>query len=99
VLYALYVGEKELGFYGLEAESAAEADRREEAVRKIMSHNVRLGIAQVHRKGLVLVVVWTDGVSPECWKAVNANIVERLAAPPSGCKQCVSLPPSLSFIR
>jgi hypothetical protein len=80
-LYALYRERNELGFYGLEAVSAAEADRWEEALRKIWAHNVRLGIAQVHRQGLVLVVVWTDGVSPECWKAVNASIVERLSAP------------------
>ena len=80
-LYALYREKNELGFYGLEAVSAADADRWEEALRKIWAHNVRLGIAQVHRKGLVLVVVWTDGVSPECWKAVNASIVERLSAP------------------
>ena len=80
-LYALYREKNELGFYGLEAVSAADADRWEEALRKIWAHNVRLGIAQVHRKGLVLVVVWTDGVSPECWKAVNASVVERLSAP------------------
>jgi len=80
-LYASYLGKKELGFYGLEAVSAADADRWEEALRKIWAHNERLGIAQVHRKGLVLVVVWTDGVSPECWEAVNAKVVERLVAP------------------
>jgi hypothetical protein len=79
-LYALYREKRELGFYGLEAVSAADADRREDALRKIWAHNVRLGIAQVHRKGLVLVVVWTDGVSPECWEAVNASVVERLTA-------------------
>lgn len=80
-LYALYLGKKELGFYGLEAESAADANRLEDTIRKIWSHNVRLGRAQVHRKGLVLVVVWTDEVSPECWEAVNAKVVERLVAP------------------
>jgi uncharacterized protein (TIGR03067 family) len=80
-LYALYREKNELGFYGLEAVSAADADRWEEVLRKIWAHNERLGIAQVHRKGLVLVVVWTDGVSPECWKAVNASLVERLSAP------------------
>ena len=82
-LYALYLGKKELGFYGLEAESAAEADRWEGSMRKVMSHNVRLGMMQVHRQGLVLVVVWRDwpdGVSPECWEAVNAKVVERLSA-------------------
>ncbi len=80
-LYAVYREKNELGFYGLEAVSAAEADRWEEAMRKIAAHNVRAGIAQVHRKGLVLVWVWTDGVSPECWKAVNAKVVERLSTP------------------
>ena len=80
-LYALYREKNELGFYGLEAVSAADADRWEEALRKTWAHNGRLGLAQVHRKGLVLVVVWTDGVSPECWKAVNAKVVERLSAP------------------
>ena len=79
-LYALYREKNELGFYGLEAVSAADADRWEEVLRKIWAHNGRLGIAQVHRKGLVLVVVWTDGVSPECWEAVNARVVERLTA-------------------
>ena len=79
-LYALYREKNELGFYGLEAVSAADADRWEEALRKIWAHNGRLGIAQVHRKGLVLVVVWTDGVSPECWKSVNAKVVERLSS-------------------
>ena len=79
-LYALYLGKKELGFYGLEAESAADANRLEDTIRKVWSHNERLGLAQVHRKGLVLVVVWTDGVSPECWEAVNARVVERLTA-------------------
>ena len=64
-------GSKWLGFYGVEAESAAEADRWEGAIRKVLSHNVRLGMMQVHRQGLVLVVVWRDwpdGVSPECWR-------------------------------
>jgi uncharacterized protein (TIGR03067 family) len=80
-LYALYREKSELGFYGLEAVSAADADRWEQALRKIWANNGRVNLARVHRKGLVLVVVWTDGVSPECWKAVNASIVERLSAP------------------
>jgi hypothetical protein len=42
VLYALYVGEREVGFYGLEAESVAEANRREDALRKIWANNARL---------------------------------------------------------
>ena len=81
VLYALYVGEKELGFYGFEAVSAADANQREDALREIWANNVRLNRAQVHREGLVLVVVWTDGVSPECWQAVNAGVAKRLVAP------------------
>jgi hypothetical protein len=86
-LYARYAaGERELGVYGLEAESDACADQRENALREIWEHNVRLGLARVHRKGLVLVVVWHSGVSPECWEAVIARLVERLvlkAAPPN----------------
>ena len=81
-LYARYAaGEKEVGIYGLEVESDAAADQREEAVRAIWAHNGRLGRARVHRKGLVLVVVWHTGVSPECWKAVNTRIADRLVAP------------------
>ena len=91
-LYALYLGDEEtvgawpneLGFYGLEAASAADANQREDALREIWGNNVRLGCAQVHREGLVLVVVWTYGmspVSPECWEAVNAKVVERLVVP------------------
>ncbi len=80
-LYALYVGEKELGFYGLEAGSATDADRLEEALRDIWAHNIGLDRARVHRGGLVLVVVWTDGVSAECWDAVNQGVAERLIDP------------------
>ncbi len=81
-LYALYAADKnELGVYGLEAKSEADADQREKAIREIWANNGRLNLARVHRKGLVLVVVWHSGVSPECWKAVNASIVERLSAP------------------
>lgn len=78
VLYALYVAESELGFYGLEAESVADANQREDALREIWAHNARLDRAHVYRVGLVLRVVWTDGVSPECWSSVNASVVERL---------------------
>jgi uncharacterized protein (TIGR03067 family) len=81
VLSAFYVDEKDLGFYGLEAESVEEANRREDVLREVWAHNARMGIARVHRAGLVLLVVWTDGVSPECWEAVNAKVVERLVAP------------------
>src|SRR5688572_10214910 len=82
-LYALYLGKKELGLYGVEAEFAADADRWEGTMRKVLSHNVRLGMMRVHRQGLVLVVVWRDWPSeesPECWEAVNAKVVERLSA-------------------
>ena len=83
-LYALYLGETELGFYGLEATSEEVAKQREEAVRRIWSHNVSIGRAQIHRQGLVIVVVWNDGVSPECWKAVNAKVAEQLAKENAG---------------
>lgn len=78
-LYALYLGDNELGFYGLEAASAADADRLEDVLRSTWSHNEKLGIARVHRGDMVLVVVWTDGVSPETWEAVNATVGDRLS--------------------
>jgi hypothetical protein len=81
-LYALYFGEKELGFYGLEAVSEADANRWERVLRKTWSHNERLGRARVHREGLALVVVWTDGASPDVWEAVNSVVENRLMAPP-----------------
>ncbi len=78
-LYARYAaGEKELGIYGLEAKSDADAERREKALREVWAYNTRLDRVRVHRKGLVLVVVWHTGVSAECWEAVNAGIAERL---------------------
>ena len=80
-LYALSPGEGEVGLYGLEAASTADADRREAAVRKIWAHNARLNRARVHRQGLILVVVWADGLSPEAWEAVNAALADRLIAP------------------
>ena len=80
-LYALYLGDEELGFYGLEAASAVDANRLEDAIRKIWAHNARIDRARVHREGLVLVVVWTDGVLPEVWEAVNAAVSDRLIAP------------------
>jgi hypothetical protein len=72
--------ERELGFYALEAASRGEADRREGILRRIWAHNENLGIARVHRGGLVLLVVWNDGVSPACWQAVNDGLVELLPA-------------------
>lgn len=91
-LYALYIGDgepvgewpRELGFYGLEAASAADANRWEEALREIWAENVRQDRVRIHREGLVLVLVWTynvSSVSPDCWKAVNAKVAKRLAAP------------------
>jgi pimeloyl-ACP methyl ester carboxylesterase len=79
-LYALYLGESEVGLYGLEAASTAEADQLEGAVREIWAYTESLGRARVHREGDVLVVVWNAGVSPSCWEAVNAGVVERLTA-------------------
>jgi hypothetical protein len=79
-LYARYAaGEREVGVYGLEADSDAGANQGENALREIWAHNERLDLARVHRKGLVLVVVWHSGVPSECWEAVNARLVERLA--------------------
>ncbi len=80
-LYALYLGENELGFYGLEAKSTADANRLEGVLRGIWAHNARMDRARVHRGDKALVVVWTDGVSPTCWEAVNEGVAERLVAP------------------
>jgi hypothetical protein len=79
-LYALYLGESEVGLYGLEAASPADADRFEGVLRGIWALNGSLGRARVHREGRSLVVVWNNGVSPSCWEAVNAGVVERLTA-------------------
>ena len=79
-LFALYRSEKELGFYGVETESNEEADRVEGRLREIWSVNVGHDIARVHRGGRVFVVVWHDGVSPDCWQAVNDGLAERLGA-------------------
>ena len=58
-----------------------DADRLEGTLRGIWAYNDSLGRARVHREGKVLVVAWHNGVSPSCWEAVNAEVVERLAAP------------------
>ena len=81
-LYALYRGEAEgqVGLYGLEAVSPAEADRLEGVLRAAIAFQDRLGLSRVHREGNVLVVVWQRGVSASCWEAVNAEVVERLTA-------------------
>ena len=81
-LYARYAaGEKDLGIYGLEAKSDADAGQREKALREVWAYNIRLDRVRVHRKGLVLVVAWHSGVSAECWEAVNARIAERMIVP------------------
>ena len=80
-LYALYLGESELGLHGLEAASPTDADRLEGVLRGTWAHNESLGRALVHREGKVLVVVWHNGVSPSCWEAVNAGVEKRLTAP------------------
>lgn len=80
--YALYAAsENDLGIYGLEAKSDADADQRENAIREIWTHNARRDLARIHRKNRILVVLWHTGVSPECWEAVNASVVDRLNAP------------------
>lgn len=81
-LYARYAtAGNEVVIYGLEAISSADADQRENALREIWAFNASLDRAHVHRKDLVLVVIWHDGVSPECWASVKANVGERLNAP------------------
>ncbi len=77
-LYALYVGEKELGFYGFETGTAADADWLEQSLRDIWSHNVSIERARIHRGGRVLIVIWHDGVSAESWDAVNQAVDGRI---------------------
>lgn len=78
-LYARYAsGEGEVGLYGLETESDADADQREQALRKIWARNASLNRARVHRNDLLLVVVFTDGVSTDLWETVNSNVAKLL---------------------
>lgn len=78
-LYARYGnGENEVGCYGLQAANRTEADRREKAIREIWAYNAGLNRAKVHRRGLLLIVLWHDGVSQECWESVNTNVETRL---------------------
>ncbi len=79
-LYSLYSGEAQVGLYGLEAATSADADSREREMREIWAYGEGLGRMRVHREGKVLVVVWHDGVSPECWEAVNARVAQLLKA-------------------
>lgn len=80
VLYGIYAAENDLGLYGVEVESIKEADRRETLLREIWVKNVRLDRARVYRKGLFLIVVWNDGVSPECWRSLNESFGKRMKA-------------------
>lgn len=50
------------------------------AFRTIPSTRLSLDRMRVYRAGLVLLVLWHDGVSPECWSSVNARVAERLNA-------------------
>jgi len=77
-LYAIHHADEDLGLYGLETASAADADRIEGVLRDIWSHNESLGRTRVHRAGRVFVVVWHNGVSSECWEAVNEQVVKRI---------------------
>ncbi len=79
-LYARYAAaEKEIGIYGLEAMSDADAERREKSLQEVWAYNTRSDRVRVHRKGLVIVVVWHTGVTAECWEAANAVIAKRVA--------------------
>lgn len=78
VLYSLYIDEKELGFYGLEAMTLQDANQREAQLREVWSVNASFNRARVHREGVVVLVIWTDGVSEDCWKAVNETVSDRL---------------------
>ena len=70
----------DLGLYGLEAASTADADRLEGLMRGIWARNASLDRARVHREGEILVVVWNYPEAPACWEAVNAVVAERLVA-------------------
>lgn len=80
-LFALYEGAAEVGFYALEAATDPDADRLEDELYGIWEKNMSLGRAQVHRKGRVFVIVWQDGVSPDCWQEVNDALNRRLSLP------------------
>ncbi len=79
-LFAVYEGESELGFYGLESASAEDADRLEGQLREIWAHNVSIDRLRVHRGGNVFLIVWHDGVSAACWQSVNERLAARLTA-------------------
>ena len=82
-LYAVYRDEDDvtIGVYGMETESAHEADRREARLREIWAHNARADRTRVHRGGNVLAVVFCHPATPAHWDAVNDFIAERIGAP------------------
>ena len=53
-------------------------DDREKALREIWAHNASFGRSRVHRQGRILLVIWHDGVTPECWESVNAVVARKL---------------------
>jgi len=60
-LYGFYQeGEVDLGIYGLETKSPAAADRREKEIREIWAHNAEIDRVRIHRRGMILVVIWHD---------------------------------------
>lgn len=76
-LYAVYQEESQIGVYGLEAESSADADRLEPLLREIWARNASLERARVHRRGDVLLVVWNAPHTPPSWEDVNAALAGR----------------------
>ena len=81
-LYAVYRDDDNItvGVYGMEAESEAEADRREDALRAIWAYNDRANRTRVHRGGNVVAVVFSHPATPAHWEAVNEAIAERIGA-------------------
>lgn len=78
-LYASYRSENGIVILrGLEAASRLDADWREAALRNTWAHNESLNRATVHRKGMLLVVVWHLGLTPERWASLNERLAERL---------------------
>lgn len=77
-LFALYVHEKELGFYGFEVKTIADADRLEAELREIWKHNISINRAKIYRKHKVLLVIWSDGVPVAVWESVNAKLKARI---------------------
>ena len=96
-LYARYTdGESEIGFYGLQAGTAVEADQREAALREIWAHNAALDRTYVYRRGPLLLVVWlwTDGPLPESWVAVRSKVAQIMGSPWDVRKPVLRQPPA-----